>query len=139
MGRRANPSRAETWAHATRAALAVSSYFLLHALAMRPRVIVTDPSQFGPALPGLVFGWMAESLQFVLPVLILFGMPLVRRARRFLAPTAPVPVHAVQGMTGFEFERLAGGGLRFPRRARGHAGAQSFVMERSQLPDRMAA
>lgn len=139
VSRQNNPRRAEPWVHATRAALAISSYLLLHAVAMRPRVLVIDPSQFGPALPGLVLGWMAESLQFVLPVLLLFGAAPVRRARSFLAPTAAVPVHAGQGMTGFEFERLIGGGLRFPRRARGHAGPPSFVIERSQIPDRLAA
>jgi restriction system protein len=130
-----NPGRAETWIDGMRLALALSSYLLLHELAMRPRVLVTDPSQFGPALPGLLLGYLAQSLEFVVPVLLLCGGALVRRARSFLQPAAPVPACAAQGMSGFEFEYLTRGGLRLPRRAR-------VVPARAALralPDRLAA
>ena len=118
MGSQTNPGRAETWMDGMRVALALSGYILLHELAMRPRVLVTDPSQFVPALPGLLLGYLAESLELVVPLLLLFGGAIVRRARRFLQPAASDAVCAAEGMTEFEFERLAGGGLRYPRRAR---------------------
>ncbi|GAB3763733.1 hypothetical protein GCM10028796_17770 [Ramlibacter monticola] len=118
MGSKNIPGRAETWMNATRLAFALSSYFVLHALAMRPRALVTDPSQFGPALPGILLGWLAESLEFVVPVVLLFGPALARHARSFFAPSACVPVCVEQGMSRFEYEQLAGSGLRFPRRAR---------------------
>jgi hypothetical protein len=87
VGSKNIPGRAETWMNATRLAFALSSYFVLHALAMRPRALVTDPSQFGPALPGILLGWLAESLEFVVPVVLLFGPALARHARSFFAPS----------------------------------------------------
>ena len=142
MGSKDIPGRAETWMHATRLAFALSSYVVLHALAMRPRALVTDPSQFGSALPGILLGWLAESLEFVMPVLLLFGPALARHARSFFAPSACVPL-CEQGMSRFEYEWLAGGGLRFPRRARTVqaecAASDAGLGERSSLSCRSAA
>ena len=99
-------------------ALACVSYVLLHALAIRPRVIVTDPSQLGAALPGLMLAWVAESLEFLLPLACLFGIPLLRVAQRSLPSADPAPcgAHAGDAMSPYEFERLTSGGLRLRRR-----------------------
>lgn len=98
-------------------ALACVSYLLLHALAVRPRVIVTDPSQLGAALPGLMLAWLAESLEILLPLACLFGIPLLRMAQRCLPrpDLAPGVASAGHAMSPYEFERLTSGGLRLRR------------------------
>ena len=59
-------------------ALAVASYFLLHALALRPHEIVTDPARFQSALPAIVLQGLLEDLQYLAPLLFLLGVPLAR-------------------------------------------------------------
>jgi hypothetical protein len=88
-------------------ALAAGSYAALHAVAMRPEVIVMDATQFGRALPGLLAIGAAQDLQYLLPALLLLRLPLLR----FLAGGVPAAAPAGNGMSARDFEQLTGEGL----------------------------
>jgi hypothetical protein len=102
-------------------ALAVVSFCALHALSMRPQAIDLDERSVGVMVAVLLLGGFRESLQFLVPALCLSALlgrllwlPAVGGAAVLCAVDAGNP------MTTWEFEQLAGGGLR-ARRRRGRA------------------
>ena len=97
---------------------ALGSYFLLHAIAARPQTIIMDPSRVSADLPWLVVGWVADALQFMVPVICVLSGVMVRGARSLLSSEHPHAHHAEHAMTRVEFEMLTSGGLRMPRRPR---------------------
>jgi restriction system protein len=90
-------------------ALAIASYFALHAFTQRTSVIVTDTSQLGAALPGLVLCGLAEDLQVIAPQLLcLVAAPFVRRwfAETLESADQPLQSDPVEGISAAEFELL---------------------------------
>jgi hypothetical protein len=102
-------------------ALAVASYCVLHGLSMRPQAIDVDESSVRVMVAATLLGGFRESLQFLVPALCLSAL-LGRLLRLPAVGGAAVlcAVDAGNAMTAWEFEQLAGGGLR-ARRRRGRA------------------
>lgn len=117
-------------------ALAVGSYLLLDLVAARPHTIVMDPSRGSVELPGLVVGWAADALRFVVPAICVLSGVLVRGARDLLSTEHPHAHHAEHAMTRVEFEILTSGGLRMPRRPRARRATQHSD---SMFPDSVFA
>jgi len=113
---RSRPSIAEDLMEATSrvpwwvgAVLAVLSYVILHAFAVRP--VVFDPK--APAYAGMVLHAAATVGQYGLPILFIAGavMSAVRRhrAKALLGEArSKAPLAAIDGMSWAEFETLVG-------------------------------
>jgi restriction system protein len=115
---------------------AIASYWLLHTIAARPQTIIMDPSRASAELPGLVIGWVADALQFVVPAVCVLSGAMVRGARQLLRTEHPHAHHAEHAMTRVEFEILTSGGLRMHRRPRPARAAQHSD---SMFPDSVFA
>ena len=100
-------------------ALAALSYLVLHALALRPQMILVEPADVRAALAAFLVGGVEESLQYVAPALCMSAL---------LAGVAQIPwvttgcdhsdifrADGDNGMTAWDFERLTAGGLRSAR------------------------
>ena len=99
--------------------LAIFSYVALHALTLRPQAIVTDDGSVALLVGEWLAGGLWNSLQLLVPALCLSALLAKRlRLRTAAADTTPGGVDAARAMSAWEFERLAGGGLR-ARRPRG--------------------
>jgi restriction system protein len=108
-------------------ALAIASYFALHALTQRTLVIVTDTSQLGAALPGLLLRGLAQDLQVIAPLLLcLVAAPIVRRwfADTLRSAGEPLQVDAGEGIGAAEFELLMIDAWRSPPSRCGEAIAE---------------
>jgi restriction system protein len=99
---------------------AVLSYLVLHALASRPQAIVVDEGAVVLLMTGhLLAAAVWNSLELLVPALCLSA--LLAQALRIpheLEMDGPCGADAAPGMSTWEFERLASGGLR-ARRLRG--------------------
>ena len=98
------------------AALALVSYLVFHAIAVRPLPPV-DPKQIGSSIPGVYMRGIALGFQYVVPMLCLFGaaVSFVRRRQRdklVVATTASPSADALNGMTWQEFEMLTAEAFR---------------------------
>lgn len=97
-------------------ALAVVSYLVFHTIAARPLPPI-DPKQVAAAIPGMYLRAISQALQYVLPVLCVFGAAasfLRRRKREALVAntTASASADAVHGMSWQEFELLTAEAFR---------------------------
>jgi restriction system protein len=98
-------------------ALAVLSYALFHALAVRPLPVMTNPNQVAGAMPGIMLRGVASGLQFLVPMLCLVGALLSflrRRQRQKLVVTATASRSAdvLSELSWHEFELLTGEAFR---------------------------
>lgn len=98
-------------------ALAIASYFVLHALAAPVPTTPAQPGQIGQLVSKMLWQSLAYYGQFILPMLCLLGAAISafkRKQRRSLVDnvvTAPA-VNALDGMTWREFEMLVGEAFR---------------------------
>lgn len=98
-------------------ALAIASYAIFHALAARPQPVMTNPKAVSANLGWMMVSGVSLGLQYVVPILCLFGAALSffrRRQRTSLAAnvTASDSAQSLEGMSWREFEMLVGEALR---------------------------
>lgn len=98
-------------------ALAVLSYALFHALAVRPVPVMTNPNQVAGAMPGMMLRGVASGLQFLVPMLCLFGalVSFLRRRQRqklVLKTTSSRSAGVLNDMSWREFELLTAEAFR---------------------------
>ncbi len=98
-------------------ALAIASYMVLHAIAIRPLPVVQSAQQFGSLATAAIWQSVATVAQYILPVICLAGAAIsaVRRRRRnhlFASASASASADALQNMSWQEFEMLVGEGFR---------------------------
>lgn len=98
-------------------ALAIASYFVLHALAAPVPATPVQPGQIGQMVSRMLWQSLAYYGQFILPMLCFLGAAISafkRRQRRTLAANvaAAPAADALDGMTWREFEMLVGEAFR---------------------------
>lgn len=98
-------------------ALALLSYFLLHAVATAPLPVVKSAVDLGQVATAGIWRSLAYAGQFVLPLICLLGAlisALRGRSRRALhdAVSKSSAADALEGMSWHEFELLVGEGFR---------------------------
>lgn len=98
-------------------ALAIVSYFVLHALAAPVPITPAQPSQIGQMASRMLWQSLAYYGQFILPMLCLVGAAVSafkRSQRRALLGNVAesTAVNALDGMTWREFEMLVGEAFR---------------------------
>lgn len=98
-------------------ALALTSYWVLHAIATRPLPAVQSAQQIGQLATTAIWQGLATGGQYLLPVICLFGaaMSAVRRRQRralFDTTSASSSANALQDMSWQQFELLVGEGFR---------------------------
>ncbi|QDZ29565.1 restriction endonuclease [Noviherbaspirillum sp. UKPF54] len=124
MGRKRNSSPAEDlldlvsmlpwWSGV---ALALVSYFVLHALAARVPMTAAQPGQIGQMVSRMLWQSLAYYGQFFLPMLCLFGAVISackrKQRRALIANVAAIPTaDTLDGITWREFEMLVGEAFR---------------------------
>lgn len=116
-------------------ALAVASYWVLHAVATRPLPSMQTGPQISNALPAMLWQAFATGGQYLLPFICLMGALasfLRRRKRNALFDTASQAsgADALQDMSWQEFEMLVGEGFKrrgYGVRENGGGGADGGV------------
>lgn len=98
-------------------ALALTSYWVLHAIATRPLPAAQSAQQIGQLATTAIWQGLATGGQYLLPVICLFGavMSAVRRQQRralFDTTSATSSADALQDMSWQQFELLVGEGFR---------------------------
>jgi len=98
-------------------ALALASYWVLHAVATRPLPAAQNAQQIGQLAGTAIWQGLATGGQYLLPLICLFGAVMSavrRRQRRALFDTASASSSAdvLQGMSWQQFELLVGEGFR---------------------------
>jgi restriction system protein len=98
-------------------ALAIISYFVLHALAAPIPTTPAQPGQIGQMVSRMLWQSLANYGQFILPMLCLVGAAISafkRKQRRTLTANvaASTATDALDGMTWREFEMLVGEAFR---------------------------
>jgi len=98
-------------------ALALTSYWVLHAIATRPLPAAQSAQQIGQLATTAIWQGLATGGQYLLPVICLFGaaMSAVRRQQRralFETTSASSSADALQDMSWQQFELLVGEGFR---------------------------
>lgn len=98
-------------------ALALVSYLVFHWLATRPQPVMTNPRAVSDNLGWMMASGMSLGLQYIAPLLCLFGAlvsVLRRRKRESLAATvtASSSAQSLEGMSWREFEMLVGEAFR---------------------------
>lgn len=98
-------------------ALALVSYMVLHAIAIRPLPSVQNPQQIGSLATTAIWQGLATGGQYLLPLICLAGAAIsaVRKRRRsqlFESTSASASADALQNMSWQEFEILVGEGFR---------------------------
>ena len=98
-------------------ALALASYWVLHAVATRPLAAAQSAQQIGQLATTAIWQGLATGGQYLLPMICLFGAvtsAVRRRQRRVLFDTtsASSSADALQGMSWQQFELLVGEGFR---------------------------
>lgn len=96
--------------------LALVSYVVLHALALRPAMPVTGTSQIGQAVTHGIGTSLAQVGQYLLPLLCVLGsiVSFVRRKKResLVSHAVERGAQAVDGMSWHDFELLIGEAFR---------------------------
>lgn len=98
-------------------ALALVSYWVLHAIATRPLPAAQSAQQIGQLATTAIWQGLATGGQYLLPMICLFGavMSAVHRQRRralFDTTSASSSADALQDMSWQQFELLVGEGFR---------------------------
>ncbi|WP_382325513.1 restriction endonuclease [Hydrogenophaga sp. UC242_50] len=98
-------------------ALALASYWVLHAVASRPLPAAQSAQQIGQMATTAIWQGLATGGQYLVPMICLFGAVIsaVRRRRRralFDTTSASSSADALQDMSWQQFELLVGEGFR---------------------------
>ena len=98
--------------------VAVASWFLLHGYVSTPPPAVTDTSEMGSAMTGIVFRGLAFAGQYLIPLAFVFGAigSIFGQAKRKKlikdVAAATQPGKTVDGISWLEFEQLVGEAFR---------------------------
>jgi restriction system protein len=97
--------------------LAAIGYAVFHSLARRPPPTLTNPNQIGAALPAVYITAISQALQYLWPMLCIFGAALSfvrQRKRQALVDkvTESNAADALNGVSWQEFEQLVGEAFR---------------------------
>nr|WP_242699196.1 MULTISPECIES: restriction endonuclease [unclassified Delftia] len=98
-------------------ALALTSYMVLHSIAIRPLPAAQNPQQIGQLATTAIWQGLATGGQYILPLICLAGAAIsaVRKRRRsqlFETTSASSSADALQNMSWRKFEMLVGEGFR---------------------------
>ncbi|MCG3786137.1 restriction endonuclease [Delftia acidovorans] len=98
-------------------ALALTSYMVLHSIAIRPLPAAQSPQQIGQLATTAIWQGLATAGQYILPIICLAGAAIsaVRKRRRsqlFETTSASSSADALNNMSWREFETLVGEGFR---------------------------
>lgn len=98
-------------------ALALTSYMVLHSIAIRPLPAAQSPQQIGQLATTAIWQGLAIGGQYILPLICLAGAAISavrkrRRSRLFETTSASSSADALQNMSWREFETLVGEGFR---------------------------
>nr|WP_279213109.1 restriction endonuclease [Delftia acidovorans] len=98
-------------------ALALTSYMVLHSIAIRPLPAAQNPQQIGQLATTAIWQGLANGGQYILPLICLAGAAISavrkrRRSRLFETTSASSSADALQNMSWREFETLVGEGFR---------------------------
>lgn len=98
-------------------ALALTSYMVLHSIAIRPLPAAQSPQQIGQLATTAIWQGLAIGGQYILPLICLAGAAIsaVRKRRRsqlFETTSASSSADALNNMSWREFETLVGEGFR---------------------------
>lgn len=97
-------------------ALALTSYMVLHSIAIRPLPAAQSPQQIGQLATTAIWQGLANGGQYILPLICLAGAAISavrkrRRSRLFETTSASSSADALNNMSWREFETLVGEGL----------------------------
>jgi len=98
-------------------ALALTSYMVLHSIAIRPLPAAQSPQQIGQLATTAIWQGLATGGQYILPLICLAGAAISavrkrRRSRLFETTSASSSADALNNMSWREFETLVGEGFR---------------------------
>ncbi len=98
-------------------ALALTSYMVLHSIAIRPLPAAQNPQQIGQLATTAIWQGLAIGGQYILPIICLAGAAISavrkrRRSRLFETTSASSSADALNNMSWREFETLVGEGFR---------------------------